>query len=77
MWIWPWALAVTSIVAFLLTAKNRRVGWLILIANEVSWAVYASLTHQWGFILPSAFFIPIFAWNWRTHGRRISSSSSS
>lgn len=77
MWIWSWALAIIAICGFLLTAKNKRVGWLVIIANEVNWSIYAALTRQWGFILPSVFFIPVFAWNWRTHGRRVSGSSSS
>lgn len=48
---WSWLLAVLGVSGMYFVGKKTVWGWLVLLANEVIWVVYALVTKQYGFIL--------------------------
>lgn len=49
--IWSFALAAIGIFGLWLAGKQIRAGWLIGLAAQVLWIIYALLTRQYGFII--------------------------
>jgi hypothetical protein len=47
---WSWLLAVLGVSGMYFVGKKTVWGWLVLLANEVIWVVYAFVTQQYGFI---------------------------
>lgn len=47
---WSWLLAVLGVSGMYFVGKKTIWGWLVLLANEVIWVVYALFTQQYGFI---------------------------
>jgi len=48
---WSWLLAVLGVSGMYFVGKKTVWGWLVLLANEVIWVVYALMTQQYGFIM--------------------------
>jgi hypothetical protein len=48
---WSWLLAVLGVSGMYFVGKKTVWGWLVLLANEVIWVVYALVTKQYGFIV--------------------------
>jgi hypothetical protein len=48
---WSWLLAVLGVSGMYFVGKKTVWGWLVLLANEVIWVVYAVVTQQYGFIV--------------------------
>lgn len=48
---WSWLLAILGISGMYFVGKKTVWGWLVLLANEVIWVVYAFFTKQYGFIM--------------------------
>ncbi len=48
---WSWLLAVLGVSGMYFVGKKTVWGWLVLLANEVIWVVYALVTKQYGFIM--------------------------
>jgi hypothetical protein len=71
-WAWSYVLSGVTCVGLWLAGSRgyRRAGWLVALANEVLWAIYAVSTGQHGFLLGAAVFGFIYARNvWRDwHG---------
>jgi hypothetical protein len=64
MELWSWALTAIGFVVMWISGKDRR-GWLLGIGWEVLWAVFAVVTHQWGFLLGAIVSALIFGRNYR------------
>jgi hypothetical protein len=50
MEIWSWVLAAIGVSGIFFVGQKTIWGWLVLLANEVLWTVYAVVTQQYGFI---------------------------
>jgi hypothetical protein len=48
---WSWLLAILGVSGMYFVGKKTVWGWLLLLANEVIWTVYALVTKQYGFIV--------------------------
>ena len=51
MELWSWILAAIGVSGIYFVGRKTIWGWLILLANEVIWIVYAVSTKQYGFIV--------------------------
>jgi hypothetical protein len=49
--MWSWVLAAIGVFGIYFVGRKTIWGWLILLANEVIWIVYAVSTKQYGFIV--------------------------
>lgn len=60
------AFAVPLVVAVSVYLCGRRVaaGWLVGLVAQVGFALYAVLTHHWGWLLQPTLLGPLFARNW-------------
>lgn len=47
---WSWVLAAIGVSGIFFVGQKTIWGWLVLLANEVLWTVYAIATEQYGFI---------------------------
>lgn len=56
-------LAAVGIAGLWLAGSNRWAGWAIGIAAQVAWAIYAIVTHQYGFLLSSAGYAFVYSRN--------------
>lgn len=50
MEVWSWVLAAIGVSGIFFVGQKTIWGWLVLLANEVLWTVYAVVTQQYGFI---------------------------
>ena len=48
---WSWLLAVLGVSGMYFVGKKTVGGWLVLLANEAIWVIYALVTEQYGFIV--------------------------
>jgi len=49
--MWSWVLACIGVFGIYFVGRKTVWGWLVLLANEVIWIVYAVSTKQYGFIV--------------------------
>lgn len=49
--MWSWVLATIGVLGIYFVGRKTVWGWLVLLANEVIWIVYAVSTKQYGFIV--------------------------
>lgn len=47
---WAWILTTAGVSAIWLVSRRNRAGWLLGVAVQTCWIVYAVGTVQWGFI---------------------------
>lgn len=62
---WSWILGVLGVTGLLIAGSKIWWGWLINLANEILWIVYALSTHQYGFILMAVAYGIVYARNAR------------
>ena len=48
--MWSWVLAAIGVTGMFLVGRKTVWGWLVLLANETLWTIYAIHTKQYGFI---------------------------
>ena len=65
MSIWSWVLGTLGVTGLLIAGNRVWWGWLINLANESLWVVYAVKTKQYGFILMAAAYALVYARNAR------------
>lgn len=66
--MWSWVLEGVGLTGALIAGRKHWVGWLVLLANTILWSVYGATTNQWGFVVASLFYAPVYARNlirWR------------
>lgn len=65
-WWWSVLLAAIGIVGLVLAGYKRPSGWLVGIAAQVLWIVYAAVSGQWGFYLSAVAYGVVYGLNyWR------------
>ena len=47
---WSWILAAIGVSGIFFVGQKSVWGWLVLLANECLWIIYAVTTQQYGFI---------------------------
>lgn len=71
MSLWSWVLGALGVTGLLIAGNRVWWGWLINLANEVLWVVYAIVTEQYGFILMAIAYGLVYARNkWRHNEHR-------
>jgi hypothetical protein len=65
MSVWSWVLGSLGITGLLIAGNRVWWGWLINLANEMLWIVYAVSTEQYGFILMAIAYATVYARNAR------------
>jgi nicotinamide riboside transporter PnuC len=71
---WSVCLTVGSLTCNVLIGRKQSVGWLLAVALQLLWAVYAVTSEQWGFIASALAFGVINTWNyvkWRRAERQV------
>lgn len=71
---WSVALTATSLVTSLLIGNKLKIGWILGVAMQVLWLVYAVATRQWGFVASALAFGFMNTRNylkWRGDERRV------
>lgn len=60
MEIWSWVLAAIGVSGIFFVGQKTIWGWLVLLANEVLWTVYAVVTQQYGFIFSAIAYATVY-----------------
>jgi len=69
MSLWSWVLGALGVTGLLIAGNRVWWGWLINLANEILWIVYAIRTKQYGFILMAIAYALVYARNARNTWR--------
>ena len=67
---WSWVLEGIGLLGAFVVGRKRWWGWAILLVNTVLWGVYSIQSHQYGFIMASVFYAPLYTRNlikWQNH----------
>jgi hypothetical protein len=60
MEMWSWVLAAIGVSGIFFVGQKTIWGWLVLLANEVLWTVYAVVTQQYGFIFSAIAYATVY-----------------
>jgi hypothetical protein len=60
MEMWSWVLAAIGVAGIFFVGQKTIWGWLILLANECIWFVYAIATEQYGFIFSAIAYATVY-----------------
>jgi hypothetical protein len=60
MEIWSWVLAAIGVSGIFFVGQKTIWGWLILLANECLWIIYAVTTQQYGFIFAALAYATVY-----------------
>lgn len=60
---WSWLLGILGVTGLLIAGSKIWWGWLINLANEILWIIYAISTEQYGFILMAVAYAVVYARN--------------
>jgi hypothetical protein len=58
--MWSWVLAIIGVIGISFVGRKTVWGWMVLLANEILWTIYAIQTHQYGFILMSTAYSVVY-----------------
>lgn len=61
--LWSWVLEGVSFTGLALVGRKHWWAWLILLLNTVLWGWYGVVTAQWGFLVASCFYAPMYVRN--------------
>jgi hypothetical protein len=61
-----WVLATFGITGMVIAGRKIWWGWLVNLANEILWIIFAVTTRQYGFILMAIGYGAVYANNMRT-----------
>lgn len=64
-WLWPYLLTAVGVAGMWLAGKRRPSGWVVNLGAETLWAIYATVTHQWGFYASVVAYTLVYAKNYR------------
>jgi hypothetical protein len=64
MELWSWALAAVGLLGIHLAGRKQAVGWLVGVAAQGLWLVYAVVTSQWGFLVTAVAYAAMYGKNW-------------
>jgi hypothetical protein len=57
---WSWILAAIGVSGIFFVGQKSIWGWLVLLANECLWIVYAVTTQQYGFIFAALAYATVY-----------------
>jgi hypothetical protein len=57
---WSWILAAIGVSGIFFVGQKSIWGWLVLLANECLWIVYAITTQQYGFIFAALAYATVY-----------------
>jgi hypothetical protein len=57
---WSWVLAAIGVSGIFFVGQKSIWGWLVLLANECLWIVYAITTQQYGFIFAALAYATVY-----------------
>ena len=57
---WSWILAAIGVSGIFFVGQKSIWGWLVLLANEFLWIVYAITTQQYGFIFAALAYATVY-----------------
>lgn len=60
---WSWLLEGVGLLGATIVGRKRWYGWLVLLINLFMWSVYAIESRQYGFMVASFFYAPLYARN--------------
>jgi len=60
---WSWVLEGVGLFGALVVGRKLYWGWCILLVNTILWGVYSIESHQYGFIMASFFYAPLYSLN--------------
>ena len=60
MELWSWILAAIGVSGIFFVGQKSIWGWLVLLANECLWIVYAITTQQYGFIFAALAYATVY-----------------
>ena len=60
---WSWVLEGIGIFGAIVIGRKKWWGWGFLLVNTVLWSVYAIVSKQYGFMVASFFYAPIYGRN--------------
>jgi len=60
MELWSWVLAAIGVSGIFFVGQKTIWGWLILLANECLWIIYAIATEQYGFIFSAIAYAVVY-----------------
>jgi hypothetical protein len=60
---WSWLLEGVGLLGATIVGRKRWYGWLVLLINTFIWSVYAIESRQYGFMVASFFYAPLYARN--------------
>lgn len=58
-------LSLLNLVSAALIAERRRTGWLVALAAQLPWTWYDLWTRQFGFLMLTIFYLPVYVRGWR------------
>lgn len=61
---WSWTLTVVGVFGLYVVSSGRRWGWLVNIAAQWLWIIYAVVTRQYGFIAAAIAYGAVFSLNY-------------
>jgi hypothetical protein len=60
MELWSWILAAIGVSGIFFVGQKSIWGWLVLLANECLWIIYAISTQQYGFIFAALAYATVY-----------------
>ena len=63
MQYWSWVLEGVGLLGATVIGRKHWWGWAILLINTFLWAAYAVVSNQYGFMVASFFYAPIYSRN--------------
>lgn len=61
--MWSWVLEGVGLTGALIVGRKHFYGWAILLGNTVLWSVYGITKHEYGFVVASFAYAPVYARN--------------
>jgi hypothetical protein len=58
-------LSLLNLASAALIAERRRTGWLVALAAQLPWTWYDLWTRQFGFLMLTIFYVPVYVRGWR------------
>lgn len=61
--MWSWLLEGVGLTGALIVGRKHYFGWIVLLGNTILWAIYGIVSRQYGFVVASLFYAPVYARN--------------
>lgn len=59
---WSYLLTAVGIIGLWLAGK-KKIGWAVGVGAQSLWIIYATVTHQWGFIVSALLYGSVYTRN--------------